>query len=266
MPGKKISEQEAVYSRTRGYSKVEHTRAPVKKALRAAYEKLLTTHIRPGDSVLELGPSENQFLYKECIPEDRKLSWTQVDLRLKGLRKAPTGKAVVGSFFRLPFADETFDHVVGSLVLDLSDPETLATATSEIHRVLRPGGKLIHLMDASPSGAYWDEKAPTPLAFHKELGGIMECQGFKVRLGRVEAVAINNRTKVHTRYDRQSDVHKIKKPKVYALHDGILDVIVPKDVIPKGKVGEIAQPDFLVGVKRRKWGMFNPLARAFGVS
>jgi ubiquinone/menaquinone biosynthesis C-methylase UbiE len=42
---------------------------------------------------------------------------------------------------RLPFPDESFDAVVGTLVLcSVPDP---AACLAEVHRVLRPGGRLV---------------------------------------------------------------------------------------------------------------------------
>lgn len=52
-------------------------------------------------------------------------------------------EVVDGGADPLPFADESFDVVVSTLVL-CSVPDQ-ATALAEIHRMLRPGGRLVHL-------------------------------------------------------------------------------------------------------------------------
>ena len=61
---------------------------------------------------------------------------------------------------RLPFEDASFDVVVSTLVLcTVADP---AQALKEIHRVLRPGGKLAFLehvrADEEPSYARWQDR------------------------------------------------------------------------------------------------------------
>jgi len=61
---------------------------------------------------------------------------------------------------RLPFEDASFDVVVSTLVLcTVADP---AQALKEIHRVLRPGGKLAFLehvrADEEPSFARWQDR------------------------------------------------------------------------------------------------------------
>ena len=47
---------------------------------------------------------------------------------------------------RLPFADDQFDRVLSSMMLHHLDDDTKAAAVAEIHRVLRPGGRL-HIVD-----------------------------------------------------------------------------------------------------------------------
>ena len=47
---------------------------------------------------------------------------------------------------RLPFADDQFDRVLSSMMLHHLDDDTKAAAVAEIHRVLRPGGRL-HVVD-----------------------------------------------------------------------------------------------------------------------
>ena len=47
---------------------------------------------------------------------------------------------------QLPFANDEFDRVLSSMMLHHLDDDTKAAAAAEIHRVLRPGGRL-HIVD-----------------------------------------------------------------------------------------------------------------------
>jgi len=58
-----------------------------------------------------------------------------------GLDRDPTGDRVVrGDMVALPFADDSFDAVLGECVLCLSS--SLADTLADIERVLKPGGRL----------------------------------------------------------------------------------------------------------------------------
>jgi ubiquinone/menaquinone biosynthesis C-methylase UbiE len=64
---------------------------------------------------------------------------------------------------RLPFADETVDTVVSTLVLCTVDAPDLAL--QQIGRVLRPGGQLLfleHVRSESPRLAYWQDRLAGP--------------------------------------------------------------------------------------------------------
>ena len=68
------------------------------------------------------------------------LAKTRRTLQRSGL----TGVEVVeGSALELPFADESFDLVVNSYMLDLLPREAIPRALAEFRRVLRPGGRLV---------------------------------------------------------------------------------------------------------------------------
>ena len=63
------------------------------------------------------------------------------------LEKFPNARALAANVTRLPFEDESVDAVLGLCVFDsFSEP---AQASREISRVLRPGGRFIHFLDAA---------------------------------------------------------------------------------------------------------------------
>jgi ubiquinone/menaquinone biosynthesis C-methylase UbiE len=63
----------------------------------------------------------------------------------------------------LPFDDDSFDTAVSTLVLCTVPDEHAALA--ELHRVLRPGGKLLlleHVRSENPGSAAWQDRFETP--------------------------------------------------------------------------------------------------------
>jgi methionine biosynthesis protein MetW len=83
----------------------------------------------------------------------RARSYVGVDVSqaaVKAAKKGGLDARVIESAARLPFADESFDHVVCIEVLEhLFAPDA---AAAEIFRVLRPGGRLVVSV---PNIAYW---------------------------------------------------------------------------------------------------------------
>jgi ubiquinone/menaquinone biosynthesis C-methylase UbiE len=69
------------------------------------------------------------------------------------------GRVVRAPAEELPFGAESFDYVVSTLVLCTVDDPALSLA--EIHRVLRPGGRLIfleHVRSEDPRLARWQDR------------------------------------------------------------------------------------------------------------
>ena len=106
-------------------------------------------------SVLEVGCGTGLGLRDFSASVDR--LWG-VDPNAAALRRAlqrmPSAGLAVASAERLPFASSSFDCVVSSLVFcSVSDP---ARGLAEIHRVLKPGGRLLmleHVQARSPISA-----------------------------------------------------------------------------------------------------------------
>jgi SAM-dependent methyltransferase len=81
--------------------------------------------------------------------------------RVAGLRRPAT--IVLAGADALPFGDDEFDTVVSTLVL-CTVPDQ-AAALREVHRVLRPGGRLLfieHIRSESPRWARWQDRLNRP--------------------------------------------------------------------------------------------------------
>ena len=118
------------------------------RAWRAAV--LDAAHPSAGDKVLDLaagtGTSSEPFAEVGCFvaPTDFSLGMLRV-----GKRRRPDLPFVAGDALRLPFADDSFDVVTISFGLrNVSDP---AAACAELHRVTRPGGRLVICEFSTPT-------------------------------------------------------------------------------------------------------------------
>ena len=67
----------------------------------------------------------------------------QTRRRLEDAGLAGEVEVIEGSALELPFADESFDLVVNSYMLDLLPRDDIPRALAEFKRVLRPGGRLV---------------------------------------------------------------------------------------------------------------------------
>ena len=108
--------------------------------------------LRPDDDLLEVGCGSARLLAEQAAHvryvAGLDISGIQVDMarkRLAGRISAGTAEIVLGNAMALPWADGRFS-VVGSLncLKFVPDP---ATALREMHRVLRPDGRLVVTID-----------------------------------------------------------------------------------------------------------------------
>jgi ubiquinone/menaquinone biosynthesis C-methylase UbiE len=79
---------------------------------------------------------------------------------------APAARLVAAPAETLPFADDSFDTAVATLVLcTIPDP---VTAIAELARVLKPGGRLLfieHVRSDDPERARWQDRLEKPWRF-----------------------------------------------------------------------------------------------------
>ena len=181
--------------------------APEKAVLRGHREALIG---RAHGSVLEIGggTGANLPFYDERIAElvitepeepmarrlERKLAGTRLQARVV---RAPAEE--------LPFEDSRFDFVVSTLVLcTVNDP---ARALAEIHRVLKPEGRLVfleHVRSPDPALARWQDRL----------------EGVQVRIGHgchpnratLENIELANFTVAELEHDRLRKAPPIVRP------------------------------------------------------
>ena len=134
-----------------------YTTRDVVEQRRAVLEMLA---IRPGESVLDIGTGPG-FLAAEIAaaagPTGQVCGIDISDSMLALARaRMPTDQAPVelrhGEAVRIPYPDASFDVAVSTQVLEyVAD---IATALSEIHRVLRPGGRVL-ILDTDWDSIVW---------------------------------------------------------------------------------------------------------------
>ena len=105
--------------------------------------------LEQGERVLDLGSGAGTDSLIAAQMVGPAGSVTGIDMTTEMLEKARAAAAdlgadnvtfVEGEVERLPFADESFDVVISNGVIDLVPDKD--AAFSEIHRVLRPGGRI----------------------------------------------------------------------------------------------------------------------------
>lgn len=120
-------------------------------AMREAIARVLLEEagLKPGDAVLETGAAGG-FLWKQ-VPPGLRSNWTQVEKdpysSLYARRHGNGSVFVLADVGALPFPDASFDAVTGLECFDSLTPADLELFLREALRVLKPGGRLVHLKD-----------------------------------------------------------------------------------------------------------------------
>jgi 2-polyprenyl-3-methyl-5-hydroxy-6-metoxy-1,4-benzoquinol methylase len=125
-----------------GAGEVWNWEGPAGRLRWARRVEMLTSHIRPGMKVLELGCGTGYFTKSLALTG---ADVTAIDISPDLLEAARAGckaaniRFVIENAYAMSFGADIFDTVVGSSVLHHLD---VAQALSELHRVLKPGGTL----------------------------------------------------------------------------------------------------------------------------
>ena len=104
----------------------------------------------PGDNILEFGfgTAQNLILLKEQYP-DASVQGVDIDPQIESIarRKLEARNMHIPLILydgrNLPFRQDSFDKVFSSLVFHQLDGETKMDCLKEIHRIMKPGGKLV---------------------------------------------------------------------------------------------------------------------------
>lgn len=155
-----MSSLEECWDYEAGKRTFEHFRT-ARKLTERAFEKTLEgvqrAFFRGDEDVLEIGSGLGYL--REKWPASFRGTWTHVEAQPAFLREVhqafPTDHCYTASAYHLPFRDHSFNVVVGLCSFDVFN--NLEHAVGEGHRVLRPGGQLMHLMDLGPDSSVIQE-------------------------------------------------------------------------------------------------------------
>jgi SAM-dependent methyltransferase len=89
------------------------------------------------------------------------------ELKLLPLAKELYAEVYHAGGYQLPFADDTFDYVVSSDVLGHIPFDKKDVLFAEMHRVLKPGGRAVHVIETDASNVWFREARKIPGYFEK---------------------------------------------------------------------------------------------------
>jgi ubiquinone/menaquinone biosynthesis C-methylase UbiE len=125
-----------------GAGEIWNWESPAGKVRWARRVKMLSCHLKPGMTVLELGCGTGSFT-RELARSGADVVAIDVSLELLEIAKAnssaPNVQYQIQNAYALSYPDAIFDSVVGSSVLHHLEIED---ALREIYRVLKPGGAI----------------------------------------------------------------------------------------------------------------------------
>ncbi len=129
-------------------------RALVKDATKQVIDAIVEQYVDPAYSILELGSGLGEL--SRILGERYKSRVIEVEQASRALQKRLSDvspeipRLIQGSILHLPIADSTQHNVVSLSAFDTIDD--LSGASSEVARVLQPGGHFIHILDLIPHG------------------------------------------------------------------------------------------------------------------
>lgn len=124
-------------------------RAPFRECTQRILSDLAREVLPKEGSLVEIGAGDGQL--REWLPEDARWVYTEPsEAACRALRQRhPSARVVRGSAERLPFDAGSCAAIVGLCLLDLVDDVDAVFA--EAHRILAPGGRLVHVLDLTPT-------------------------------------------------------------------------------------------------------------------
>ncbi len=153
------------------------------RSLHARVARLL--EMQPDDDVLDVACGSGAFLHKYAAHVRRIAGLDHSDVQVRIARRqnrerirAGTAEIVQGDSAALPWADGTFSAVTCNCIGCCAEP---LRSMQEMHRVMRPGGRLVLSIDLQPD-AETARKAERKWGLHTwtadEFRGLMDKAGF----------------------------------------------------------------------------------------
>jgi SAM-dependent methyltransferase len=171
-------------SRSAGYHDVHLPEDPARAVVWRVIAQYLQRWVPPDARVLEIGAGYCCWI--NAVQAKRKVAvdaWPAVARHASQSVEAVVLDALTGLS---RFADESFDLVLASNVIEHFEPDAAATLVSEIVRLLRPGGRLIAIQPNFRYAyrQYFDDYTHRSTFTHVSLANLFRSKG--LRMLRVE--------------------------------------------------------------------------------
>lgn len=123
-------------------------------------------HVPASRRLLDLGCARGREVFR-----DKARSVVGADLAQNALRECRThyDAALAADLIALPFADDSFECVVSSHVLGHVPVDAKDAVLGEIRRVLRPGGKTLHVIETDSRHPLIEEAKRRPELYQQHL-------------------------------------------------------------------------------------------------
>ncbi|MEK7583262.1 MAG: class I SAM-dependent methyltransferase [Patescibacteria group bacterium] len=133
----------------RHFDRFRKVRAETTESMKSLCAKLFEQFFNNQEPIIELGAGDGAL--KSITQDSRIIETENSEAIFRSNNRLYEGNRVRADALKLPFGDESLANVLSLASFDTLFDDDLATAFSELRRVLKPGGRFLHLLDLRPN-------------------------------------------------------------------------------------------------------------------